>query len=120
MKIEYLLAGAAECPLVRLFEFTDAEIDRLALAIGELSMGLRQCVAVGELPGSLGVDGCQVTLVCAAWDQGLAPGAATSVEVRLTAGTWDNVVALLEPFRTGSNGFQWLGAGLLVSRDGRW
>ena len=45
----------------------------------------------------------------------------------LTAGMWDNVVGLIEPFAHGAGGFQWLAGGpgeaallLTAANDGRW
>jgi hypothetical protein len=120
MQFEFLPAGAAECPLVRLFAFTDAEAESLALAIGDLSMGLRERVEMNELPGVVAVGQCRLTLVRSAWDQNLVQSGPLALEVRLTAGTWDNVAGLMRPIAEGSQGFQWLAGGLLISRDGKW
>jgi len=42
MKLEYIAAGSDDCPLIRLFEFTSAEVEELQKLVRSLvSGGLR-------------------------------------------------------------------------------
>jgi hypothetical protein len=48
-----------------------------------------------------------------------------SFECGFTAGAWDNVAGLVEPFTAGGGGFQWLAgspgeASLLLTASGQW
>jgi hypothetical protein len=65
-------------------------------------------------------------LVVRSWDQSVVQLSGDSqFECGYTAGTWDNVAGLVEPFTVSGAGFQWLAgapgdAALLLSASGSW
>ena len=125
MKLEFLLSGSGDCPLIRLYHFTPADMLRLKRAVIALSHGGEQSIAVHELPGVVSIDGCQLTLRSGRRDEGIIQtSGAKSFECVLTPSGWDDVSMLLEPFTSEARGFQWLDrAGdvrLLISTDGCW
>jgi hypothetical protein len=126
MKLEYLARGSADCPLIRLYDFTPVEAGKLHAAIADLTRGSCEEVEIHRQPWIEPLRSCSLSFGVCARDQGLllkSPPA--NFECRFTAGTWDNVAGLVEPFTEGAIGFQWLagilGAGrLLLSVDGFW
>lgn len=60
------------------------------------------------LPFVESLNGCRLALVRRSWDQAIRrmPGP-SEFECGFTAGTWDNVALLVEPFAEGADGFQW-------------
>jgi hypothetical protein len=127
MKLEYLIDGSPECPLIRLYDFTPAEAGDLRGAVSELASEAVQRIEVHGLPFVDPVGGCELALVRKSWDQGVLRAGTSKFECGFTAGTWDNVAGLIEPFAeaSASFGFQWLAestgeAALLLSVSGRW
>jgi hypothetical protein len=128
MKLEYLADGSPDCALIRLYDFTPAEAVQLLAAVTALASGDEERVEVHRLPFVDSVGGCRLIFVRRPWDQAIIrrPGAC-EFECGLTAGTWDNVAMLVEPFAGGAGGFQWLAeipgeAALLLSASasGQW
>jgi hypothetical protein len=126
MKLEYLADGSPDCPLIRLYDFTAAEADQLRAVIADLASGAFERAEVHLLPGVEAVNGCRLTVRVQKWDQAIIrlPGAA-NFRCGFTAGTWDNVAGLIEPFARGASGLQWLAgvpgeAQLLLSTNGQW
>lgn len=125
MKPEYLPDDSADDALIRLYDFTPAEVRRLQSAIGDLAAGVTQSVAVHELPSVVPIDGCRLTFVRQKWDGAVVQRGPNQFECGFTADTWDNIAGLVEPFVNESTGFQWLAgvpgeASILLSRDGQW
>jgi hypothetical protein len=125
MKLDFLAVGLPDCPLLRLYDFTPAQAAQLLAALTYLASGAVQQVAVHELPDVATVGGCRLTLLLRSWDQAISRTGLAEFECALTAGTWDNVAGLVEPFAHGSHGFQWLAgtpgeATLLLSVSGDW
>lgn len=125
MKLEYLPDGSPDCPLIRLYDFTPAEVRQLRLAIAGLATGATQSVAVHELPIVEPIRGCRLTLVRQKWDGAVVERGPNQFECGFTADTWDNVAGLIEPFVDCSTGYHWLAgvpgeASLLISADGLW
>jgi hypothetical protein len=125
MKLEFLPDGSDDCPLVRVYDFSPDEVDRLCAALSALASGEQQSSAVHALPGCEAVSGCRLVLRCGSKDKGLVQlPALAAFECVLTAGSWDNVAGLIEPFLGGGGGHQWVvtsgDAKWLVSTDGRW
>lgn len=119
--LEYLPDDA----LIRLYDFTPAEVRHLQSAIEGLAAGATQSVAVHELPGMVPIDGCRLTFVRQNWDGAVVQRGPNQFECGFRANTWENVTGLIEPFVNDSSRFQWLAgvpgeASLLLSRDGRW
>lgn len=135
MKLEFLADGAEACPLIRMFDAAEQELETLYDKIGKLADN----GGAFWLHGLRGFDQSSVRLqlVASAKDAGLhrAP-ASTDWTWELTKESWDTVAALIEPFvsdhRDGA--FQWLTGPmarhgldigetsvlLSASRDGRW
>jgi hypothetical protein len=125
MKLEYLSCGCADCPLIRIYDFRMAEAAQLMIALRRLASGVVAQVPVHGLPGVEGVGGCRLTLVLSSRDQAVLRQGPADFTCSFTAGTWDNVVGLVEPFAKDSQGFQWLAnvpgeAALLLSPTGQW
>jgi len=126
MKLEFLPAGSADCPLIRLFDFRPSEAAELLAALTRLASGAAERVAVHELPGVEAVGGCRLTLCVRPWDQAVVTkGLPADFECGFTRGTWDNVAPLVAPFASDSEGFQLLAgvpgeASLLLSPSGQW
>jgi hypothetical protein len=124
--LEYLDHGSLECPLIRLFAFTPAEASRLGAAVAGLAAGTVERVAVHDLPGVEPVGGCELVFAVRGRDQAIVRVGPTAFECRFTAGTWDNVAGLIEPFAASAVGHQWLAgaaggeASLLLSASGQW
>lgn len=125
MQLDYLPDGSPDCPLIRLFDFSPAEVARLGAAIADLASGRAERVAVHDLPGVVPVRACKLVLLRRPWDQAVARVGPSAFECGFTAATWDNVAGLVEPFAAGGRGHQWLAgspgeASLLLSDCGRW
>jgi hypothetical protein len=125
MRLEYLPDGSPDCPLIRLFDFTPAEAARLGTAVTDLAAGRVEQVAVHDLLGVVPLGGCKLVLRRRSWDQALVRVGPCAFECGFTAGAWDNVAGLVEPFAAGNSGFQWLAgipgeAALLLSVGGGW
>jgi hypothetical protein len=126
VKLEYLADGSPDCPLIRLYDFTPAEAMALRKAVAELASQQRDRLELQSLPWVDSICGCRLTLKVESWDQAVVcKTRPPDFECGLTAGTWDNVAALIEPFAARGGGFQWLtGApvkcSLLLSCSGQW
>jgi hypothetical protein len=124
MKLEYLPAGSSDCPLIRLYDFTREEVRQFHVAVSALATGAADRVEVHRLPFVEPVAECRLVLVRSGWDQAVIRRA-IEFECGFTAGTWDNVAGLVEPFAQSARGFQWLAgvpgeAALLLSASGQW
>lgn len=125
VKLELLADGSSDCPLLRLFDFTPAEARQLRAVAGGLASGVTDRIEIDQLPFVQSLGGCRLALVCRSWDQAVARVGPSEFECGFTAGTWEHVAGLVEPFAEGAGGFQWLAdspgeAALLLSPSGRW
>ena len=125
MKLDYLADGSPDCPLLRLYDFTSVEAGQLLTAVSELATGMTDRVEVHRLAFVEPVGGCQLFLVRSSRDQAVARVGPLEFACGFTAGTWDNVAGLIEPFTASAGGFQWLTgssgeASLLLSASGQW
>jgi hypothetical protein len=108
MKLEFLATGSPDCPLIRLYDFTQAQARQLHAAFACLATGATERIEVHQLPFVEAVGNCRLTLTRSGRDQAVIQvGRLAEFECRFTAGTWDNVAGLAEPFAEGANGFQW-------------
>lgn len=125
MKLEFLAAGSADCPLIRLYDFDRTEVARLFAALSALASRNVESLALHDLPGVEAVADCRLFLRAGAKDKGAVclPGLAR-FDCVLTAESWDNVAGLVEPFLDKISGYQWLvtsgDVAWLISADGRW
>jgi len=125
MKLDYYVNAVDGLPIVRTYDFTEFEISALLLAIQELSMERNTYFEVHSMIGILSINGCQFTLRLNKWDQAIVRISPSNFECGFTAGTWENIAGLVEPFTHGAGGFQWLadtpGEALwLLSTTGGW
>ena len=126
MKLEYIPDnGSKDTPLVRLYDFVVGEAFQLRRGFANLATESIMSLELHHADYVDAVNGSQLTLTVNPWDQGLVKTAEpATLRCALTAGTWDNIEGLTEPFtQPGSRGFQWLnatGIRLLLSHDGRW
>ena len=121
MKIDYLHEGSDDCPLVRLYQFQSAEIQRLRGSFESLVSGMTDRIVLGDVES---VDGTHLTFTRGASDQGVMQTGPHSFDVVLTSDGWQDCIALLEPFCQPAYGHHWLcdvgRIRLLVSSDGSW
>lgn len=110
LELSYIPDGSDDCPLLRIAGDDLSAYSRLRDALEELSSGIREHVAIDQLPGISALHDCHLLAVAFKWNQGvIAVAPQNAFEWRLTQSTWDNVVGLLEPFSAHStHGFQWL------------
>ena len=127
MKLEYLADGSPDCPLIRLYDFTTAEATQLLALVTELASEGPERIDVHLLPFVQPVDGCRLALIRRSWNQAIVRVGPSNFECGFTAGTWDNVAGLIEPFCEDRSGerYQWLAsspgeADLLLSPSGKW
>lgn len=126
VKLEYLIAGSPDCPLLRLYDFTPAEASQLHEAVAALASGASERIELHRLPFVELLGGCRLTLACRSWDQAVVhEGRFAEFVCGFTPSTWEQVVDLIEPFAIGTVGFQWLAgapgeAMLLLSTSGDW
>jgi hypothetical protein len=127
MKLEYLAEGSADCPLLRLYDFTSDEAKQLLIAVTGLATGSLERVDVERLPFVEPVEDCRLCLVRSPWDRAVVRIGPSAFECGFTSARWDNVAGLIEPFaEEGSvGGFQWLATSpgevaFLLSPSGKW
>ena len=125
MKLEFLAEGSPDCPLIRLYSFTQSEVVRLKQIIDELANGNMQSTALHQERGIDAVRGCEFVLTRGDRDNGTNQTSPLHFECVLSKAGWADVSFLLQPFcETGANGFQWLEEkgpiSLLISVKGTW
>lgn len=113
MKIEYLVAGSPDCPLIRIYGNDETGMRHLRSAIGDLISGERGTIDLHRLPAFAAVGGCtlKLTTASAVHHEGLRQQVGTlDFEWALPITEWETVADLIEPFVTQSEtpGFQWL------------
>ena len=125
MKLEFLAEGSRECPLIRLYDFTQEEAQQLRQVFYSLADGSLKTATLEDMPFVEAVQGCQLKLLAGTSDRGIHSTASNVFECALTRLGWDNVGGLTDPFcQLSSKKFQWLTKqgriGLLISHDGKW
>ena len=125
MKIEYLADGSPDCPLIRLYEFNQAEAKQLRQLVRSLVPSDRQGVELENEAWAEPLGGCRLALRCGNPDQGIRQVGSRNFECVLNSDGWRNVEGLLGPFcDSNTAGFQWLihdgGVSLLISQNGHW
>jgi hypothetical protein len=126
MRIEYLATGSADCPLIRLFDFSRHEASELASLFARLSDGTADSADLSEAPWAQPVSGCRLLLQVGTSDVGITPTSALNEFIcLLTRERWSALRDLAEPFcAAGPGTYQWLDdcgpVSLLLSRDWRW
>ena len=126
MKLEFIPNDASDdTPLVRLYAFDVVEASNLRNAFADLATESTVSLELHNVDFIDAINDCRLTLMVHRWDQGLMKiGEPATFRCALSAGTWDNIEGLTEPFtQPGDHGFQWLNdtdTPLLLSSDGRW
>ena len=126
MKLEFLPAGSPDCPLLRVFDFSAAEVRSLHQLCLDLREGRAAEVSLLDLQGILAIDGCALTFHCTDIDRGCERVAANDFECSLTPETWQDLAAMITPFceLQKTAGYQWLSEhgeiSLLLSANGQW
>jgi hypothetical protein len=128
MRVEYFANGSADCPLVLLYGSNPTHASTLSAALQNLANGFETRIAIHELLGFVSISGCQLFASVAETDVGVvAITPAVVFDCSLRPRTWDDTVALIEPFchpNAVSRHFQYLdGRGdirLMISTDRAW
>lgn len=97
--------------ILRLYDFSTAEVDLIRKPIIDLANGNLVVVPVHELPFVIPMDGCALFCRVSGKDYGIRPrGDSKTFDCDVTADTWRGIVWYMEPFLTDSdpNKFQWL------------
>lgn len=126
MKVDFLPDGAPDCPLIRLYDYRDGELERLRVVCRELADGVRAEFALHEQPWIDAVDGLRFIWRACSQDIGVnMPRSGEPFVLAYSDEAWREVeekIAGLE--ESGRGGFNWLtmegDVGLLISPDGPW
>lgn len=129
MKIEYFDASDQDSAVILIYGSDTEAVETLMAAVHTLSQGSQERVAVHQLPGFEGVDGCELFFAATRSDRGVCLTAPPlSFECGIRPLWWGNVLGLLGPFRGqfASHGHQYLDYGwssdvqLIISTDRSW
>jgi hypothetical protein len=125
MRIDFISEGAYGCPLLRLTDFTDLEASRLRFAAEALGSGQAARIDVASIPQLALLGDHQLALRGEAADRGILQVSPDRFEAVFSPAVWRDIAGLLEPFTTGSSGYQWLATepgpiALLITSDGKW
>jgi hypothetical protein len=125
MKLEYLEDGPNNSGLIRLYEYSQAEVHEVRKFVGELATGGRERIALDSENWVVPVGDCRLSLRRGSRDAGVRQLGPSNFECVLSAHVWNNVEGLLEPLcDSKATGFQWLSSqgkiSLLISQSGRW
>jgi hypothetical protein len=106
--IEFLFVGeeAQDTPLIIVRNLTPLGASQIAAAIRPLSLGTASAVDLSELSAFASENVGTFAARAAAQDYGLRPvqGTESDFECGLKPSTWDEVIGLLEPFTTETEG----------------
>jgi hypothetical protein len=126
MKVEYLPTGAEDCPLIRLFDFSNEDVTQFLASIDLLAKGRVVDMRLDEVPYLEPVSGCLLWLRIGKKDKGVLKTGDNGFDWILTDEGWMGVVELARPFLEAdhTNCFQWLDdrgeVRVLLSQDGGW
>ena len=125
MKVEFLAEGAAECPLIRLFDYRAGELERLRIVCSELGDRRRAEFPLHDEPWVEPIAECKFTWRAGARNAGVQfPGSCAAFFLELTGEASRDVSDKLLPFVDGSDGYNWLtnegDVHVLISHDGTW
>jgi len=125
MKLEFLAEGSPECPLIRLYAFSQSEATRLGELVRDLAIGDREYMPLHNEAWVESVGECALNLRRGDGNHGVRESHPGVFECLLNAEGWRSVDELVEPFReSDTSGFQWLihdgKIALLISQSGQW
>lgn len=128
MKIEYLLEGSPDCPLVRLFSAESPQLHDLLSVFADLAGGRSQTVELLDIPGFEGVNLSGFRLRSSGKAEGVTMKGSQCIWSE-SPERWDDIYNLLVPFANPSSSasgrYQWLRQGKLRilfcdSHEGCW
>ncbi len=126
MKIEFLADGRADCPLIRLFEFELADIEKLRAACHDLAERRIDEFVLHDQPWVTSVGGCRFVWCARAHDVGvMLPSSGAPFVLEFSDEGWREIEDKLLPFLwTSQNRFNWLtnegDVEVLFSHSGTW
>lgn len=125
MKLEFVGEGSPDCPLIRLYDFSAAEAQRLLQIVLGLARKANTAVSLHAEQGIQPIGGCELTLRRADDSPGVRELRDRNFEWVFSDGGWLDVAGLIQPFcQEGAPRFQWLSRigkiSVLLSRDGHW
>lgn len=126
MKIEFLADGAADCPLIRMYDYRTDEIKMLCQVCRDLAEGRTREFALHDQPWVEPLAGCRFSWRANEKNVGVKrPSHGSEFVLLYNDEAWREVEAKLQEF-TGeySGGYNWLthqgDVNVLISRDGGW
>jgi len=125
MKIEYLAAGADECPLLRICDFQRSELVQLQSNCVAFAEGRMNKKPLAEHSGEPASDNCALLGKIDERDLGIKCAKVEHLYVLvLSNDSWREIAEKLQPLIEHETGYQWLSdqgdLRLLVSKDGTW
>jgi hypothetical protein len=125
MKLEFLVDGPDNSGLIRLYDYSQSDVDALSKIASELATGSRKQIALQSESWVAPIGGCKLMLRLGERNSGIRQVGPLDFECELSADGWNNVEGLLEPFcNSATTGFQWLTnsgrISFLISHSGRW
>src|SRR5258706_13543113 len=98
MKIDFLKEGAEDCPMVRLYDFRNGDVQLLVKTFAALAAGSMQKARLEGVCPVESVDGTRLAFSRGARDRGVVQQGPSDFEVILAPQGWDQAAGLAEPF----------------------
>lgn len=123
--MEFVGEGSPDCPLIRLYDFSSTEAQRLLQIVLGLAGKANTVVSFHAEPGIQPIGRCELTLRRADASPGVRELDGMKFEWVFSDGGWLDVAGLIQPFcQEGAPRFQWLSRigkiSVLLSHDGKW
>jgi hypothetical protein len=110
MKLQFILDGSKDCPLIRLWDFEPAEALRLKQMFDSMALGSQTHISFHDQQGIETIVGCQLSLSVGKHDYGIAQMGPLVFECVLTAEGWADLAGLTEPFCSLTDGIPFNGS----------
>ena len=125
MKLDFLKEGVDACPMVRLYDFRNSDVQHLIQTFESLASGTTEQASLEEVCPVESVDGVRLRFTRGERDRGVVRQGVSDFEVILTGPRWEESADVAEPLCKSSSACQWLTprAGkirLLLSPTGEW
>ncbi len=125
MKLDLLVGDSLEDPIVRFSGFSVEEAKSIGESLRQLARDEIAGIEIHDLPCVEVVGNFRLLFRIAYADRGIRFLDSHTIEFALTAEAWGDVAGLVEPFESGSHGYQWLFhapgcPSILMSADGDW
>ena len=119
MRFEYIPDASADAPLLRIVEFTAAELETLIAAFAQLASPGAEALHLTDPSAAL-----QVVAETIAGDAGLRRTDGDTFRWSLSPNAWSDVAARAQQLVAAQGSFQWLDESgqisVLLSRSGMW